>query len=343
MRSWRSLWSERKGSVTFSVALTALPVFLLVALALDFNRAGLDKSKLQTAADSAAVFLALQVNGYYQKNGAYPPTATINTYIAQAQGYVADNSVAFGSASSANIHVCVPGGDCPVVPGRTAALQSGQVAVTAQGVRNSLFSALTNSSVTLTATSVSGLSTGVPSPSAVTYQFQYAKGWYYKVMTLWVTPVNSSTPLAVATWTYQATNLNTVALPAVSLPYFPSNPSDTGIGIVTTAWSQTNAATIGATINTTNNSITFTQPYINLYVTMDVADQQCPLGQAYYQISQTASSAHQQYYNQWYSGAGTVVENVGCSNSSSALTSYTMRASTNNPNYSNYIYVNGVQ
>ena len=370
----RNFFRKEDGGVAMIFALSIIPVLYFVGAAVDYRKLIADRDLLQSSADSAALSIATQLASYYANHGnTYP--SSVSSYQTQANSLVSAQtggtaqSSGFGSVPASNFAVCTSASGCSVTVGtKTLSLQQGQVAVQATGTQARVFgniSLLGETSVSLTATSVAGStitqnSAKAPSPSTVTYQFQYAKGWWYKVVTLWVLPQGAKTPLAMGTWTYQATNLNTVAIPssaASTIPTlnnidailiansgFPKNPNDGGIGTVTTSWNTSNASSIGATINTTTNAITFTQSYDDLYLTMDVADQQCPLGQYYNSVSQT--NPWQSWFDMWYDNAGQVALTVGCQNNNrnnQGLTSYTFTAATNNTAASNYIYINGVQ
>jgi Flp pilus assembly protein TadG len=371
----RNFCRKEDGGVAMIFAFSIIPILYFVGAAVDYRKLLADRAQLQSGADSAALAISSEIASSYIANGKLWPTA-LTTYQAQANTTVSaqtggtTQTPGFGSVSTNNVYICTPSsGQCSVTyHGNITSLQPGQVAVIATGTQSRIFgniSLLGETSSSLSAMSVAGAQSNTtyatqPSPSSVTFQFQYAKGWWYKVVTLWVLPKGAGTPLAMGTWTYQATNLNTIAVPSttasttpslndidailIANDNFPTNPSDGGIGTVTTSWNTSNASSINATINTTTNQITFTEAYDDLYLTMDVADQQCPLGQYYNAVSQ--SNPMQWWFDQWYWNAGQVALTVGCQNNNrdnQGLTSYTFTAATNNTAHSEYIYINGAE
>ena len=358
---------DQRGGVAVIFAFAAIPMLSAAGVAVDYMSADREKVKLQSGADAAALQIATQLSQYYNKNGSYPSNTALANYQRQANSAVATQTSNVGSVTAANIAVCTPtSGQCTAtINGVSTSLSNGQVAIKATGSRTRLFGGLSLAPVSLAATSMAGITTKTttttaPSPSSVTLQFQYAKGAYYKVVTLWVTPVGATTPLAIVTWTYQPTNLSVVAVPPpainailVANSGFPSHPVDTGIGVVTTAWNTANIAAVGATVNQSTSQITFSKAYDNLYMTLDAVDQQCAPGQVYVATTQAASQNNQAWYNSWYDQSGTVTETVGCQtpakgSTAKPLTTWSLHVSTDpkaEPSSlnSDFIFKNGVE
>jgi len=226
----------------------------------------------------------------------------------------------------------------------------GSITATASGaLATGLLSLIGVSSIPMSLSATATL-THPPTPHSIVYQFQYAKGWYYKVVTLYVQQNSTSATLPLATWTYKAYNDSYTAIPKSlnNVPYFwtqaGSSPTATGIGITTTSWNATNAATVGATLDAANNKITFNQPYYDLYLTMQIANSRCAPGQTYKSASDTASDAHEAIFEAVYDktwASAKVNENIGCSGSTS--NSWSATVSTNSKTNSNWLYINGAQ
>ncbi len=365
----RGFAEDTRGNVAIIFGFALVPILFFIGATVDYEKLQADRAKLQTGTDQAALYVAGAVSSYMQQNGgSYPPTATIATYKTQAEAVFSANTSGFGALSSANLHVCTPSsGDCSMTVHNTSVtLTNGQVAATASGSQSQIFSNLlggaTNVSVTSTAgiktnTTTTSTTSAVPSPATIKYDFQYAKGWYYKVVTLYAVPANSSTPTALATWTYQATNTSNVAIPPSALNLqttsgFPSNPSDTGTGYVT-AWYAPNTVldTDGSTIllNQTKDStgtVTFAT-YSSIYLTMQVNDGQCAPGMNYNQVSQSMGNDGFNGWN-WFTQHYHVDNNndaqqinVGCTGTASSNPTWSLTESTNSAAHSDYIWING--
>jgi len=308
---------DRKANVAITFAFAVLPLMILSGAAVDYGRALKVKSMLQTALDSAAL-------------------QAVSTSSATASANFLANATTNGVTISGGAATFVTNSD------------GGVTATVGASVPTGLLSLIGVNSINLNLTSTAIL-THPATPQSITFQFRYAKGWYYKVIRLWVKPSATASAVAVGTWTYRVTNTSMVAIPKSTVPYFPtSGVSDTGVGVVSTAWNTTAATSIGATVNTASNNIVFNTPYYDLYLTMDVANQQCPLNQYYYATAnKIPSDANQSFYNSVYSSSGTIYENVGCSTSavqgSSTLSSYSKTISTNSATYSQYLFINGVE
>lgn len=308
---------DRKANVAVTFAFAMLPLMILAGAAMDYGRALKVKGMLQAALDSAAL----------QAVGSSSATASANFL-----------------ANATTNGVTISGGAASFVTNS----DGGVTATVGASVPTGLLSLIGVNSINLNLTSTAIL-THPATPQSITFQFRYAKGWYYKVIKLWVKPTATASAIALGAWTYQVTNTSMVAIPKSNVPYFPtSGVSDTGVGVVTTYWNANAVASIGATVNTASNNIVFNNPYYDLFLTMEVANQQCPLNQYYYATSnKIPSDAHQSFYNSVYSSSGTIYENVGCSTSavqgSSTLSGYSKTISTNTTSYSQYLYINGVQ
>jgi hypothetical protein len=346
-------------------AFALVPILLFIGAAVSYEQLQFDQAKLQTGADQAALSVAGAIAAYVQQNGgSYPPTATIATYKTQAIATFNANTAGFGSLTSANLHVCTPAtGDCSATVNKaTVALSSGQVALTATASQTKMFSSLLGGPSGVSASSYAGTKTDpapAPSPATIDYDFQYAKGWWYKVVTLYAVPAGSSTPTALATWTYQPTNRSNIAVPPSALNLtqtsgFPSNPTDTGTGVVT-PWYAPNTvlAADGKTIllNQTKDStgtVTFAK-YSNIYLEMDINNNSCAPGMNF----QDNTSAPQQMNNDDWNWFGQHYQvdpvndqqqvTVSCSGSASGNPSWSLIESTNSASNSNYIWIDGQQ
>lgn len=335
----RNFLDDKKGAVAIMFAILMVPVLLFAGIAIDYQMMLLDRSKFQAGADQAAIYTARSVGQYMLSNNAYPSASTISSFLTTANNMVSAATGGHGSIASTDFHVCTPANnDCSAtVNGSAVTLSYGQVALKVAGSQTRTFSGLIGGgAVPVGAGAVAG--TGA-TPATINYQFQYAKGWYYKVVTLWSVPIGSSTPTALATWTYQATNTADVAYPKGTLPYFPSNPSDTGIGIVTT-WYNSNTVV--------DSSGTITLPaYSTIYLTMQVENSVCPPGQTQTSASSkgtysaAATASQLAFYNLYYSNVSSTATTVQCSGT--ANSTYNMTMSTNSPTNSNYIYINGIE
>ncbi len=319
---------DRKASVAITFAFAVVPILTLMSAAVDYGRALKAKSALQTSLDSAAM-MALQTN----------TTKASANFLANA------SSIGLTLASGS-----------PSFTSNT----DGSVTVTAQAsMSTGLLSLIGVPSIPLSLTS-SAKMTHPLTPHTITYQFQYAKGWYYKVVTLYIQQTSGSATLPLATWTYKAyndggdgtsaTGNSHAAIPKVidNVPYFWSStatqPTDTGIGITTTAWNTANLTTIGATLDAANSKITFNQTYYNLYLTMQIVNSRCAPGQTYSAANVTASDDHEQKFEAVYKKTWTntkLNENIACSGT--ANTSWSTTVSTNSKTNSNWLYINGEQ
>ncbi len=333
---------DKRGNVAIIFGFAVLPILYFVGASIDFQRLAQERSKLQSGADQAALYVAGAVGQYLEQNhGTYPSATIIAGYKAQATATFAANTSNFGTIAASSFHVCTPSNsDCTAtVNNASLTLQPGQVAVAASGNQKGILPPMGgNSTYTINVSSMARTNY-TATPATLNYQFQYAKGWYYKVVTLWATPPNSSTAAALATWTYQPTNLNDVAYPPSSLNLtttsgFPTSPSDGGIGVVTTWYAP-------STVVDSSGTITLSA-YSNIYLTMNVQDGECAPGQtANTNANVSATQAQTTYYNQNYADLSSTNTTVTCSGT--ANSSYSMTMSTNSPNNSNYIYINGVE
>jgi Flp pilus assembly protein TadG len=316
------LAEDRRASVAITFTFALVPVLALMSLAVDYGRALKAKSALQTALDSAAM-MALQ-------SGASAASA---------------NFLANASAIGLNLASGSPS---------FATNSDGSVTVAAQGSMATGLSTLFGVQSSPLSLSSTAKMTHPLTPHSIVYQFQYAKGWYYKVVTLYVQQTRTSATLPLATWTYKAyndgaPNNSVAAIPAVAanVPYFwsstASQPTDTGLGITTTSWNATNATTIGATLDSANNKITFNNTYYNLYLTMQVVNSKCAPGQTSSSQNVTASASDEAIFEAVYkkTWTGNLLENIACSGT--ANNSWSMTVSTNSSTNSNYLYINGVQ
>jgi hypothetical protein len=305
---------------------------MFLSLAINYGKLLIDQAELQTGVDSVGITIENQVTRYYSQNGAWPGATQIATYLTQANSAVSIATNGVGTVASSDFHVCTPtSNDCSaVIKGQTVALSPGQVAIRATRSQTPIVSfGTTSSSNTVAATSVTSSSATLNSAATVNYQFQYAKGWYYKVVTLYIIPSGSTTPVALATWTYQPNNQATVATPSTSFPYFVSsatnsNTTDTGVGTVTTSYAS--GTTHDAAGNITLGS------YSSLYLTMQVAYQSCAPG-----MTVTVSNGQSSWNNPNPLPVGTVT----CSGNSNSNFNLTM--STNSPTNTNYIWINGAE
>ena len=333
---------DKKGNVAIIFAFALLPILYFVDASIDYQRFIQDRAKLQTGADQAALYAAGAVGQYLEKNsGAYPPTTTIATIKAQANALYNANSSGLGSIPTSSFHVCTPtNSDCTAtISNASVALQPGQVAVTATASQTSILPPLGgNTAFAITATSMARTNY-TATPTTLNYQFQYAKGWYYKVVTLWATAAGATTPTALATWTYQPTNLNDIAYPPSALNLtatsgFPASPTDGGIGVVTTWYAPSTVVDASGTITLS--------AYSNIYLTMQVQDGECAPGQtANTSANVSATSTQTTYYNKNYADLASTNTTVTCSGT--ANSSFSMSMSTNSATNSDFIYINGVE
>jgi len=320
----RRIVGDTKASVALTFAFAAIPIVVFVSGTVDYARALRTRSALQTALDSAAL-IALQSSN---------ATASAN-FLA--------NASAAGVSFANNTPTYVTNSD-------------GSITATANGsLATGMLSLIGVSSIPVNVTSTAKLIQTRPlTPQSITYQFKYAKGWYYKVVTLYVKQTSASATLPLATWTYQAyndgaPNNSVAAIPAAvaNVPYFwtstGSQPTDTGIGVTTTAWNSSNAAAIGATLNAANNTITFNNTYYDLYLTMQVANSKCAPGRTVSSQNVAASAADEAYFESIYqkTWSGNLNEDILCGGSASA--NYSMTVSTNSSSNSHYLYINGVE
>jgi Flp pilus assembly protein TadG len=310
-------FGDRGASVALTFAFAILPIMALVGAAMDYARALNAKSAAQAALDGSVL----------QAVTAQSTANASDKFLAGATGA----GVSFGA------------------PSFTTNADGSITATVRATVATSILSVIGVPSIAFNLSSTAKL-THPLTPHSITYQFQYAKGWYYKVITLYVQQTSTGAALPLATWTYQVTNDSVVAIPNATVPYFWSGanpPTDTGIGVVTTSWNATNAATIGATLDSTNNTITFNQSYYNLYLTMNVANQKCPLGQASYTTDVAPTASQLAFLNSVYGSMGSTDVTVGCRSpirgDSTPLSSWSKTISTNSATSSNYLYINGVE
>jgi Flp pilus assembly protein TadG len=333
---------DKKGNVAIIFAFALLPILYFVDAAIDYQRFIQDRAKLQTGADQAALFAAGAIGQYLEANqGSYPSASAITTIKAQANAFYAANTSNLGSIPAASFHVCTPSSsDCAAtLNNASVALQPGQVAVTATLSQRSILPPIGGATAFTVSASSMARTNYVATPTTLNYQFQYAKGWYYKVVTLWATASGAKTPTALATWTYQPTNLNDVAYPPATLNLtstsgFPSSPTDGGIGVVTTWYAPSTVVDASGTITLST--------YSNIYLTMDVQNGECAPGQsANTSANATATSAQTAYYSQNYADVASTNTTVTCSGT--AGSSFSMSMSTASATNSDYIYINGVE
>jgi Flp pilus assembly protein TadG len=316
-RFLRQLVGDHRASVAITFAFAALPMVMLAGAAVDYARALNARSLLQVALDNAVI-------QHLQSSSA-------------ATNFAANASQSGVTISSTHPLTFTTNSDGSITATVSAAVSTDMLSLI--GVTSIPVSLSSTAKMTHPAT-----------PHSLTYQFQYAKGWYYKVVTLYVKQTSSSAALPLATWTYKAYNDNLAAIPkdASAVPYFWSDstnpPTATGIGIVTTSWNDANASTIGATLNKSTNTIVFNKTYYDLYMTMQIANSRCPLGQTVYSTSTTASDSHQAIYNAVYAkkwSGSYLTEDIGCSGTANNTWSRTI--STNSASDSNFLYINGVE
>lgn len=327
---------DRQASVAITFTFAVIPVIALMGLAVDYGRALKAKSALQSALDSAAM---MAVQTYYSTNDLSKATTT-----ATANFGANANSIGLAFSGSPSV----------------TANSDGSVTVTAQGSLATTLSTLFGVQSSPLNLSSTAKMTHPLTPHTITYQFQYAKGWYYKVVTLYVQQTSGGATLPLATWTYKAYNDGSdgtsatgnshAAIPKVTanVPYFwtstSTQPTDTGIGITTTTWNTTNLNTIGATLDSANSKITFNQTYYNLYLTMQIVNSRCAPGQTYSATNVTASDADEQKFEAVYQKTWTAAklnENIACSGA--ANSSWSNTVSTNSKTNSNWLYINGQQ
>ena len=233
--------------------------------------------------------------------------------------------------------------------------------LTATATQDNMLGSLLGGPNAISATSYAGARLDpapAPAPTSINYNFQYAKGWWYKVVTLYAVPVNSSTPTALAKWTYQPTNRSNVAVPPSALNLtstsgFPTTPTDTGTGVVT-AWYAPTAvlASDGSTIllnqsKDSTGTVTFAQ-YSNIYLEMDITDNSCAPGMTFTDNTNNPQSMSNDDWN-WF-GQHYQVDpvndqqqtTVSCTGSASSNPSWTLVESTNSASNSNYVWIDGV-
>lgn len=332
------LAEDRRASVAITFAFAVIPVIALLGLAVDYGRALKAKSGLQSALDSAAMVAA---QTYSSTNDL---TKATNTATANFNANAISSGLTLDSGS-------------PSVTRNS----DGSYTVTAQAsVATSLSSMFGIQSSPLSLSSTAKM-THPLTPHSIVYQFQYAKGWYYKVVTLYVKQTSASTALPLATWTYKAYNDGTdgtgtstannhVAIPkdVSKVAHFwdstSTQPTATGIGITTTTWNSANATTIGATLDSANNKITFNNTYYDLYLTMQINNGKCAPGQTASSQTVAASDADEAIFESVYKktwSSTKLNENIKCAGT--ATSSFSKTVSTNSATNSNFLYINGAQ
>ncbi len=355
----RNFWRKDEGAVAVIFAVTAVPILLFIGAAVDYQQDLDAHDKLQNGSDAAALAIASTLGRDYLNGTTLPTVAALAT---QANDVVAAQTNGAGSVSTSTsapgVNICAYGGStCPV---KNAAgvvietLQPGQVQVTATGSQARIFGGIDgSSSVNFSTTSMAQTTPPSMSPATVSYQFQYAKGWDYKIVTLYGVAQGSTTPFALATWAYQPQNTgSTTPNSSLNLKYWPTGTSGSGYGTVTTTYASTTSETNGV-INLANSKDSSGHSfanYTNLYLTMQVSSTECaptyiPSTSASFKLNTLSSTAYAAMQAMYTGITSSSTGNVTCSSSGSGTKTpaFDLTMSTNSTTNSNYIYTNGVE
>lgn len=253
----RALFKDKRGSaaIIFSVAL--VPMVAMIGAATELGGISADKTRLQSAADSAALGAAGQIASM----------ASSSSIQQQASGAVASF---VPNATISEFHMCTStSADCSTSDRGT--LSPGQVYTKAQYVRPLVFGGFLrlvggSTTTTITATSVAMQAF---SATQATFTPLGAKGWYFKVISLWVHRPGASTDTRLASYVYQPQYLyqnGTVNLPN------GTTVSDGGKGTTTSYDANGNIVPSGTAVSLGS--------YDNAYLIEQVSFSPCPPGQS---------------------------------------------------------------
>lgn len=254
----RSFLQNQRGSLAVIFSIALVPIVAMVGIAVEMGGISSTKVRLQTAADSASLGVAGQIAGSLV-NG--------TDYRTQAAGAV---SSFVPNATIAEFHVCTTSSaDCATSDRGT--LVPGQVYTKAQYARPLVFGGVLRSlGVSSGSTTVQATSVAVQANSATQATFTPlgAKGWYFKVISLWVHRPGASTDTLLASYVYQPQYLyqnGTVSLPN------GTTISDGGKGTTTSYDANGNVVPSGTSVSLGT--------YDNAYLISQVHFSPCPPGQ----------------------------------------------------------------
>lgn len=324
----RALLKDKRGSAAIIFSIALVPMVAMIGAAMELGGISADKTHLQSAADSAALGAAGQI-----------ASGTNSSSIQQqASGAIA----AFvPNATISEFHVCtLTSADCSTSDRGT--LSPGQVYTKARYVRPLVFGGFlqlvgSSKTTTLTATSVA---MQAYSATQATFTPLGAKGWYFKVISLWVHRPGASSDTRLASYVYQPVYLYQNG--SVTLPN-GTTVSDGGKGTTTSYDANGNIVPAGTAVSLGS--------YDNAYLIEQVDFSPCPPGQTNLSskdpvVCGANGKAGAAYVPPTTGGPPTVSTGTSCSSTSTSsnnANAFDLITSTADASTACFLYIGGKQ